>query len=114
MTLAKFEDNLQDANLQMYMKAIDLDSAEAYDLFLLLDADDSDEVDEDEFVNGCLRLHGLAKAIDLATFMRDYKQWTRTLDERIFDLGQTLDRICEAVGVNLPMLASVQESDLSD
>merc|ERR1712046_392970 len=46
------------------------------DLFKLLDLDGSDEIDAEEFVNGCMRLHGLAKSIDLATFMFDYKKWT--------------------------------------
>merc|ERR1712190_414354 len=97
MTLEKFENNLEDPNLQMYLKAIDLDQAEAYDLFLLLDSDNSDEVDEDEFVNGCLRLHGLAKAIDLATFMRDYSQWTTSCDERLYDLRMCMDKLVERV-----------------
>lgn len=97
MNLEKFCNNLEDENLQKYMKAIDLDSAEAYDLFLLLDADDSDEVDEDEFVNGCLRLHGFAKAIDLATLTRDYKQWTMTCDERLHEVQTCLDRMIEHI-----------------
>merc|ERR1719382_413736 len=95
MNLEKFINNLQDENLQKYLKAIDLDQAEAYDLFLLLDADDSDEVDEDEFVNGCLRLHGVAKAIDLATLTRDYKQWAMTCDERLHDIITNMDKILD-------------------
>jgi len=71
MNWDKFLLNLQDPYLQNYLKVVDLDQTEAYDLFVLLDSDDSDAIDEVEFVNGCLQLHGTAKAIELATLTRE-------------------------------------------
>jgi len=61
------------------------------DLFHLLDVDDSDEVSEDEFVNGCLRLHGYAKSIDLATLMFEYKRWCGMWSEHAYRLEKSLD-----------------------
>eukprot|EP00913_Durusdinium_trenchii_P024235 g22754.t1 len=38
-------------------------------LFLLLDIDDQGYIDVEEFIAGCCRIHGPAKAIDLTTLM---------------------------------------------
>eukprot|EP00405_Crypthecodinium_cohnii_P029335 CAMPEP_0206507074 /NCGR_PEP_ID=MMETSP0324_2-20121206/57269_1 /ASSEMBLY_ACC=CAM_ASM_000836 /TAXON_ID=2866 /ORGANISM="Crypthecodinium cohnii, Strain Seligo" /LENGTH=259 /DNA_ID=CAMNT_0053997175 /DNA_START=146 /DNA_END=925 /DNA_ORIENTATION=+ len=72
LTWDKFKATLDSDEMGMYFEAMDLDIDEAEDLFRLLDADGSGEVDFDEFVNGCFRLRGSAKAIDLAAFMAEY------------------------------------------
>eukprot|EP00927_Polykrikos_kofoidii_P034092 TRINITY_DN28923_c0_g1_i1.p1 TRINITY_DN28923_c0_g1~~TRINITY_DN28923_c0_g1_i1.p1 ORF type:complete len:635 (-),score=96.36 TRINITY_DN28923_c0_g1_i1:71-1909(-) len=81
MTLQKFAASVEDENLQVYLKSIDLHEEEATSLFRLLDTDDSGTIDEEEFVSGCLRLHGQAKAIDMAAFMHDYRQWCKLINE---------------------------------
>jgi len=95
MTWTKFQGKLQDTKMQGYLKAIDLDQEEALDLFHLLDSDDSDEIDEDEFVNGCIRLHGYAKSIDLATFMFDYKNYTKMWSEHAWRIEHSLEEIMD-------------------
>merc|ERR1719284_1939562 len=75
LTWEDFEDSLDDPAIQLYFKAVDLDIAEARNLFLLLDSDGSGAVETGEFVTGCLRLKGDAKAIDLATLMYDTRRW---------------------------------------
>merc|ERR1711957_469456 len=45
-------------------KAIDVEPADAAYLFKLLDFDSTGFVDFEEFLSGCLRLHGSAKALD--------------------------------------------------
>merc|ERR1712050_414496 len=74
----EFEQQCNTPGMQMFFKAVDLNQEEAKDLFRLLDIDDSGTLDPEEFVNGCLRLQGPAKAIDLASFMHAYKQLSRT------------------------------------
>lgn len=46
-------------------KQLDLDVSEAKGLFQLLDTDRTGEIDADEFISGCCRLRGPAKALDL-------------------------------------------------
>eukprot|EP00927_Polykrikos_kofoidii_P034093 TRINITY_DN28923_c0_g2_i1.p1 TRINITY_DN28923_c0_g2~~TRINITY_DN28923_c0_g2_i1.p1 ORF type:complete len:596 (-),score=92.16 TRINITY_DN28923_c0_g2_i1:119-1906(-) len=79
MTFETFAGAVGDADLHEYLKSIDLHKEEATSLFRLLDTDDSNTLDEDEFVSGCLRLHGAAKAIDMAAFMHDYRQWCKLI-----------------------------------
>lgn len=90
MNWDKFNMHVQDPNMQTYLKAVELHNRDAYDLFVLLDTDDSDNIDETEFVNGCLRLHGSAKAIDLAMFMRDYNRFANGLADHSKFVQDTL------------------------
>lgn len=99
MNWEKFLCNLQDGNLQTYLKALDLDQREAYDLFLLLDSDESDALDEVEFVNGCLQLHGNAKAIDLATLAREVSQHVRTFNENAIGVQENFDKILSVLEI---------------
>lgn len=66
-----FNKKMDTADMQEYFKAIDVDPSEAKGLFQLLDADDSGTVDAEELVNGCLRLRGCAKALELSLLMHE-------------------------------------------
>ena len=48
--------------------------ADAAELFHMLDASHEGHIQADEFLNGCLRLDGPAKAIDLAAFMEESRK----------------------------------------
>jgi len=71
---SEFQAKLDHPAMHLYFKTIDLDIEEAEDLFRLIDIDDSGSIDPEEFVNGCIRLQGPAKAIDLATLMHEFKR----------------------------------------
>merc|ERR1712054_125152 len=60
-----FEENLQRDDVQMYLQTHNIDVAEARELFLLLDADQSGTLSMDEFVYGCQRLKGSVKNFDV-------------------------------------------------
>eukprot|EP00929_Paragymnodinium_shiwhaense_P095549 TRINITY_DN5673_c0_g2_i2.p1 TRINITY_DN5673_c0_g2~~TRINITY_DN5673_c0_g2_i2.p1 ORF type:complete len:551 (+),score=87.02 TRINITY_DN5673_c0_g2_i2:66-1655(+) len=66
-----FEAKLRGDHLADYFKAIDIDSAEARNLFTLLDTDNSGGVDCAELVNGLLRLRGNAGALEVSLMMRE-------------------------------------------
>merc|ERR1711879_35733 len=68
---------LNSPSMHMYFKTIDVDIQEAGDLFRLIDIDESGSIDPEEFVNGCIRLQGPAKAIDLAMLMHEFKRADR-------------------------------------
>merc|ERR1712232_441921 len=66
MTWDEFKNHLNQKQMQDYFQAIDVDLSEAKSVWRLLDVNGSGTVSADEFVSGCLRLRGPAKAIDLA------------------------------------------------
>merc|ERR1719350_2023512 len=57
-----------------FLKTFGLDLAQAQGFFKLLDIDESGEVDTDEFVNGLMRLRGVAKGVDMASIMFENKR----------------------------------------
>jgi len=74
MSWEMFESKLSCHQMHEFFKAIDVDPSEAKGLFHLLDLDGSGAVSADEFLNGCLRLSGTAKALDLALVIQEVRQ----------------------------------------
>eukprot|EP00929_Paragymnodinium_shiwhaense_P083117 TRINITY_DN44154_c0_g1_i1.p1 TRINITY_DN44154_c0_g1~~TRINITY_DN44154_c0_g1_i1.p1 ORF type:complete len:655 (+),score=100.32 TRINITY_DN44154_c0_g1_i1:75-2039(+) len=60
--------------------ALDLDIGDVQELFLVLDEDETHLVDIEEFVIGCLRMRGAAKAVDVAKLHYD----SRHLKARLY------------------------------
>ena len=54
---------------------------DAAELFHMLDASHDGFIQSDDFLNGCLRLDGPAKAIDLAAFIEESRKVNRTFLE---------------------------------
>eukprot|EP00747_Dinoflagellata_sp_TGD_P014847 gnl/TRDRNA2_/TRDRNA2_123781_c0_seq1.p1 gnl/TRDRNA2_/TRDRNA2_123781_c0~~gnl/TRDRNA2_/TRDRNA2_123781_c0_seq1.p1 ORF type:complete len:226 (+),score=36.95 gnl/TRDRNA2_/TRDRNA2_123781_c0_seq1:3-680(+) len=65
----EFNTAVENPKLANYFKGLELDISEARGLFSLLDVENTGQINGEEFVYGCLRLRGMAKAIDLATLM---------------------------------------------
>jgi len=61
----EFEDHLTNPKVSAYFTSLELDVTHAHRLFKLLDKDNSNEVGLDEFLDGCIRLKGEAKSIDV-------------------------------------------------
>jgi len=61
----EFRAHLHDPKVKAYFQSLELDVSQAHVLFELLDADGSNQVTVDEFLDGCLRLKGQARSIDL-------------------------------------------------
>eukprot|EP00927_Polykrikos_kofoidii_P042164 TRINITY_DN3601_c0_g1_i3.p1 TRINITY_DN3601_c0_g1~~TRINITY_DN3601_c0_g1_i3.p1 ORF type:complete len:712 (-),score=106.80 TRINITY_DN3601_c0_g1_i3:120-2255(-) len=69
VTWEEFQTTLQSEDMQDYFKSIDVDISEAKGLYELLDADSSGSIDAVEFVSGCVRLTGPAKAFDVGLLL---------------------------------------------
>lgn len=73
ITWDDFQSGIERKDMTELFKAIELDQSEAQCVFRLLDIDNSGSIDADEFLNGCLRLRGHAKALDMLIMMRETK-----------------------------------------
>ncbi|CAJ1403452.1 unnamed protein product [Effrenium voratum] len=71
ITYANFEEGINSQAVREYFETIGLDVLDAWTLFNLLDLDAGGSISVEEFFNGCLRLRGNAKSIDLAKIMHD-------------------------------------------
>mmetsp|Transcript_66452 Transcript_66452/g.149994 ORF Transcript_66452/g.149994 Transcript_66452/m.149994 type:complete len:673 (+) Transcript_66452:72-2090(+) len=70
----EFSKHLNDERVIAYFHSLELDISEAKSLFRLLDQDESDEVNIEEFISGCFRLKGNAKGVDLQALMYENKR----------------------------------------
>mmetsp|Transcript_26639 Transcript_26639/g.35900 ORF Transcript_26639/g.35900 Transcript_26639/m.35900 type:complete len:282 (+) Transcript_26639:1-846(+) len=68
-----------DPRVQSYFAALGLDSADTERLFRLLDCDDDGDVSVDEFLDGCLRLKGVARSIDVQYLLMEFKKFNKQL-----------------------------------
>lgn len=76
ITIHELEENLYDVNVKALFDTMDLEISDVWTLFSLLDVDRSGIIDIEEFVDGCVRLRGPAKGIDMAKLSYDSK-WIR-------------------------------------
>lgn len=73
ITLNEFEAHLRDEHMQAFLQTFEIENADAWTLFKLLDTDGGGSVDYNEFVEGCIRLKGSAKSIQMAQMMYHHK-----------------------------------------
>merc|ERR1711879_229090 len=81
-TYADFERAIQNINMTRFFEAVGLDPSEAKNLFDLLDISIDGTISAEEFLQGCLRLHGPAKSLDLLVLARDVTQLFDVSSER--------------------------------
>jgi len=98
ITWDQFQEQLDNPNMEQYFKAVDLDMSEARGLFKLLDLDESGSISVDEFVMGCLRLRGNAKAIDLATLMFENRKIHQRIRMMVERFDASLGELCDVQG----------------
>merc|ERR1712232_349517 len=60
ITISELEALLSDSMVQAHFQALNLKPGDAWTLFKLLDTDQSNKIDLEEFVLGCLQLQGSA------------------------------------------------------
>mmetsp|Transcript_55895 Transcript_55895/g.130584 ORF Transcript_55895/g.130584 Transcript_55895/m.130584 type:complete len:711 (-) Transcript_55895:53-2185(-) len=97
MTWGQFQGQLNNPIMEAYFKSLDLSVTEAESLFRLLDIDNEGSIDVEEFIAGCCRIHGPAKAIDLTTLMcqvmllhRQWRQHANLVEEYLHCVGFTV------------------------
>ncbi|CAJ1457537.1 unnamed protein product [Effrenium voratum] len=71
ITFAEFERKINSPAVQAYFEVLGLDVSDAWSFFKLLDLDDGGDVEIEEFLMGCLRLRGTARAIDVGQLIHD-------------------------------------------
>eukprot|EP00929_Paragymnodinium_shiwhaense_P026826 TRINITY_DN1586_c0_g1_i1.p1 TRINITY_DN1586_c0_g1~~TRINITY_DN1586_c0_g1_i1.p1 ORF type:complete len:731 (-),score=114.70 TRINITY_DN1586_c0_g1_i1:429-2621(-) len=64
----EFQAQLDNPDMLEYFKCIDVDPSEGQNLFNILDVEETGSLDAAQFVSGCLKLRGPARALDLEIF----------------------------------------------
>merc|ERR1712217_401983 len=71
LSRTQFEERLSEPAVIAYLRSIHVDSAEVEMLFSLIDVDDNGSIDYGEFVSGCMRIRGSARAIDTILLLHE-------------------------------------------
>lgn len=74
LTVSEMKEMLCDESVELAFQALDLSIDEVHSMLMLLDYDAKGTVDSHQFVLGCLRLRGAAKAVDITTLMFEVKR----------------------------------------
>lgn len=85
--------------MERFLQAVDLDIDEAIDVFTILDVQHEGEIRTRDFVNGCMRMYGTAKAIDLAAFTHEWKATQEECFDQMLKLDQGIRAIYERLVV---------------
>eukprot|EP00930_Biecheleria_cincta_P069583 TRINITY_DN57301_c0_g1_i1.p1 TRINITY_DN57301_c0_g1~~TRINITY_DN57301_c0_g1_i1.p1 ORF type:complete len:456 (+),score=60.79 TRINITY_DN57301_c0_g1_i1:37-1368(+) len=80
LTVTEFEDVLKNVHMSAVLMAMDIDASDAWALFQMLDINDDKSINSDEFIVGCLRLRGPAKALDIMHLDRKVDRLMEALD----------------------------------
>lgn len=75
----EFETFLQDDEVRAYFVTLDLDMSSLHKIFTLLDQNGSGELDLSEFIEGCVRLKGTAKTIDIVLLRAEINKFMHAL-----------------------------------
>jgi voltage-gated sodium channel len=96
ITLDELEQCLMRSDVEEKLESVGLPRSDARELFLILDVDDSGQIDVEEFINGILKLKGECRPKDLMGLIMNQKQLMRRLDgvEKLLSPYQPLlDRV---------------------
>jgi len=96
VTVKEFEEHFNDDAVRSLFLALQLDPADAWELFVAIDGDGSGTIDAAEFLDACLYLRGPAKAINLAGVKRD-----------VMKMKLQIDEIGNALGVSSPKASNL-------
>mmetsp|Transcript_59993 Transcript_59993/g.160408 ORF Transcript_59993/g.160408 Transcript_59993/m.160408 type:complete len:138 (+) Transcript_59993:2-415(+) len=92
--LFELQNHIMDPQVNAYFRAIDLNVFKVAKLFQLMDKDGSGDIDKKEFTQGCARLRGEAKELDVAILQLQMKQIaavSTSIRDLVVQLGAHLD-----------------------
>jgi len=99
ISMDEVEHFLQEPNLRKYVEALDIEATDTRMLFKLLDRDMSGNINSDEFCEGCLRLKGAARSIDVhalifqvKAFLDKWGEFTGYVDDCFAQIRRRLER----------------------
>jgi len=115
ITLTELEEYLRDDRVQAYFASLELQPGDAWELFKLFDTDGQNAVDIDEFLSGCMRLKGTARALDIAKLAYESKWLSMKFTKFIGHVEHRLTAITQMPGSALdPTLLRRPEPELPE
>merc|ERR1712232_354605 len=93
----EFSSALDTVEMQEYFREIDVDLAEAEGIFRLLDVNNEDAIRPMDFLSGCMRLRGPAKALDMRLLLKKERRLYSQFSLHAKRVDEYLPWICETL-----------------
>jgi len=113
VTYAMFEEKINCPEVREYFESLGLDIWDAWSFFKLLDLDAGGEVEIDEFLMGCLRLRGAARAIDVGKIIHDQTWLIRSQSRFQSHVETQLARLTDMIGFAVGVVPALEDVDRS-
>jgi len=110
ITEAEFYKIIVHDKVRAYFAVMGLDVQHAQGMFRLLDMDGDGTVGLEEFVMGCLRLKGDAKAVDVATLMYENKRVMKKFNKLSENIRHEFGRLYQALNWDRPRMLEQNQS----
>jgi len=91
VSLAEIQDCFSDPLVIAFFSALDLDIEDTERIFQLIDSDDSGELGIQEFIDGCMKLKGGARSLDVFSVLKA----TERMQRRLNSLEQLADTMAQ-------------------
>ncbi|CAJ1328296.1 unnamed protein product [Effrenium voratum] len=101
ITLSEMEHFFDHEEVRAMFQSLDLTARDSWTLFKLLDEEGNGDINLPEFMDGCMRLRGPAKALDIACVMDESRRIKRKMmvtDYRIRDMERMVTALRERTG----------------
>merc|ERR1712216_929560 len=95
ITEQEITEHLDSPAVQDFFLSMDIDATDAHALFKLVDLDGSGVLDLTEFLRGCLRLQGPARATDLLLVTSDFRRAFEQQLEALAILEECLGEVAQ-------------------
>mmetsp|Transcript_56055 Transcript_56055/g.126489 ORF Transcript_56055/g.126489 Transcript_56055/m.126489 type:complete len:611 (-) Transcript_56055:99-1931(-) len=111
----EFQEHMHDAKVEELFTDLDMHMSQAEGMFRLLDYKGDGALDMEDFVQGCLRLRGPAKGVDVGLLMEEIRRATAPLLQcsNVIE-SHLLREASEADGSQLPDMTAGRVSDGTD
>jgi len=106
---AEFEAHLRRPDVQGLFQFFNLDILDAAAFFTLLDVDGNGHVDIEEFVVGCLRMHGKANAIDMEISIQETKTLAHAINSKVQTVALDHRHLVDRLDRMTRSLSSIEE-----
>jgi len=96
VSIKELKEALDSKKFASFLESMDISTQDVMTLFMIIDSDQNGLIDPEEFVTGCMQLHGPAKSIQLARMSHENKvtrQNIKRLTSEIADMKAQLRKL---------------------
>ncbi|CAJ1358262.1 unnamed protein product, partial [Effrenium voratum] len=84
---------MESERLASFLESMEIETHDVLNLFRIIDADENGLIDLNEFVSGCMQLHGPAKSIQMAQMSHENKLTRRALKTMADHLTEIREKV---------------------